>query len=376
MSAKMKVSYLAVATASLILAGCGGESDGVSVETLNYTGSEVPAEITENNADAIGTAVKQVAAALLLGNGLNEFTGSNMSGQRAIGPYAVANVVKNLPGQQVGNASVEVAMDGPSGEQIANGFEQTYTYSGDCGGSYTTSFKYRQSRSETASADVTETGEDISVNYKDLCNYLDDDMELSFVLNGSSEMKGTRTDRYESLPEDVSIQAPGSSSTKRTAQSQGELQAVIDNATYRIKALMQYTYVSESNNPEAFVNKRTAAYAVSGPGVGGVYNYVYECPYSGSCTEYELTKIGSTVYKMENSYVYDGYVVIDDLYLPAHGIVNAESDGLVLCDNPAEGFSEGSVSVWDENDNTITITYLGCGLEPEIEFQAAEPMPE
>ncbi|PHS60927.1 MAG: hypothetical protein COB09_19265 [Thalassobium sp.] len=390
-SLKQKTSWLAVASASLALAACGGDSssssDNLSLDPLTYTGSDAEATVSTDNYNDIAQKVHAVTLAMVAGNSLQSIGFGGPGGPMIPGPRMLSKAVSNVQASVLAEASSlskTAAASAPAGVLVTSSNGRSYTSSntaeGECGGS--ASFETTFTIKSTASEDDDEaspvdsvgedSGEDISVTFKDYCAYLDDDV-TEIMLNGNMTMNYAYSSQYDYVNDTRSVDGTETgSATLRVAI--GDDQVVVKSAI-KGRNHADYSYDEELDddvyNPDTFVDDSARVLQISGNGLSGKHTYTESCdvdpedPTDTTCTESEVINVGGTNYKLEGYASPYGGVYLT-VYLPTFGsvIVRSGSSSPALCDNYA-GFESGSLSV---NNGEISITYSGCDAEPVVSY--------
>lgn len=319
-------SLTAAVLLSLLLSACGGGGGGSSssagYEVIRYSGAEGAAEISEENQGALAAGAGEVVALAIDAEG-SEDALSDV-------PIGIQIQDGNTQAEWARQAVERVLSSGLADLPVA----ASTSIEGDCGGS----------ASITGSG--TEANSSSVINYNNYCISLGGD-EGNIRFNGKVTVaiatvgeRMTTTIRYENF--------------RMTAAGESfSLSGVITTVTD------DFVLTESSWNYTMTVDGVTSSWAGSVE-CDAEYNCEYRSQYEGS---------DGTVYQVADLEVSEGidgeYSIEATFYHPDYGYVSLTATDIVLC---ADGSIGGGVIVLTDDDNTLTITFNGCGSEPVIEL--------
>lgn len=384
---KLKASCLAIASASLMLAGCGEDSNDSGLSVLKYTGSDTEATVDATNYEDVAAQTSAVVLSLAAQNVIGDaaWDGIYSSGPRSA---QIADAVKQAEAAVRAASKNGTTTSAPAGIVETSGGSMTSkssgTFEGECGGVATYSrtmtnggsYSYETDENATpVDKESNEYGEDSTYSFNNFCfeySYGEDVTEV--VVNGSMNMSFQNSREYDNAA-DSSVESGG-------YNGNGSFTVLLAEKTYSVKQVFEQKYYAERAyseemeedlfNPDTYLNKSYGTYLVTGEGVSAKASYENTCHVTEDLTDTDCDE-NNVISVAGKNYKYDGYVGVDygtyvygslsELFLPQYGSVSVSYNNLTLCED-YKGFASGSISI---NGGDIVIDYSnGCDVAPTV----------
>jgi hypothetical protein len=291
------------------LTGCGGSSDSDGgIGSVSYSGVTTSAEISSENSEALASSGSEVAKGLI--------------GGESSGVALPFGVVATSTSAELNGILVDITKDVLGKVTLFNipvAATQTQTLQGGCGG--------------TMEISASDSGA-FTVTYNDYCDF-------NLMINGS--MTGTLTETSSSIDyNNISITFGGEAFTMSGSSS------------------CTMTSTTETCNENIQVTQN---------GVVNTVSYTETCVLDSDgdstfdCTEneYFIGDSGNT-YQVDDSEISGsdtfGWDVSGTFYDPTYGYLEFAAVDLMICDNG--NFESGSITLTDDSNSTLLITFISC----------------
>lgn len=391
------LAYIAVASCSLVMAGCGGSSSSSSddedpivtpqptpeptpvedpqPETLVYSGSTEDADLSEADLDDVAAEIIKASYAKTLIESSEDYMESLyglmmvLAGED-MGPRSAAELDLTLEPVGSGTSSGTTSLASECGGTIDVVYEETFEEFAASDEEVGYGEEHRNTRvaSGTLSDDFCIYGEDDS-DIVEVAGAADFDGESSSYSDSGSGGYYYRNEDSSDVSADITLSAAGFA---------GRYQAEINQSYYSYNDNRDgYT---NGNGNSSSANERLT---INGQVVEVTSSYTYDYAYDGES--------GSSVTERQEIVGFDGSVFLigddNDFYEYEEGVyafeLEASYDGLgtifavgedlTLCED-GSGFGGGSI-IFGVEDPEAEITFSGCGDNATVTVEAAEEPP-
>ncbi|MBT13055.1 MAG: hypothetical protein CMI02_13590 [Oceanospirillaceae bacterium] len=327
--------------------------------------------ISSENSDAIADELGKLAYANLLLEEARPYT------ERVTGLHDV-----NSPfGPR--SASAQSALDIELEKVDGSDLSFSDFVAGDCGGYYETSTSLGEDEYFGEDSEQGIVGEeysvevDLSLSYDDYCDYVSETTMPTAVMSGvethyngggSGSQKARMYMDYdgedEYFVEESSMQMSGDV-TVTAGERTMRIQMSSERSSYELDDEREGTYEETDqyiNNVKYTLDGQTLSFTQkeSSSDDGETYEEV----------EQEMISFAGSVYLLDDFYLSDGDLNLA-AYLPEYGYVDAEGEGLALCDDNS-GIASGEITFDSPESSTpYLITYNGCGVDPVVSIAPA-----
>lgn len=386
------LAYIAVASCSLVMAGCGGSSSSSSddqdpivtpeptpepapeptpdpqPETLVYTGSEDDADLSDADLNAVAAEVIKATLASAMLESIDpymdymDYLGEDLAGD--FGGYFISGPI---------GLSAAEALDLELSLVNAESGSGTFTIAGDCGG--TSEFTYEESFANYAGEDeAIGYGEEFT-NERSAVNTLTDDFcDDDFYVNGespkfngSAEFDGSMNFYFDGneggyyanmqgsaeMSVDITVAATGLDARYQAANSISMAMEDDDRAEPSVQNGSQEVISNERFTINGAVIERTFSLTASSMG-----------PYE----DQQLLGFDGSVFSVgyDSSSENEGYYEVNlDAYYSEYGLIYSYGEDLILCED-GSGFASGSIEFEDDESTVALITFTGCETAPVV----------
>ncbi|WP_430461831.1 hypothetical protein ACQUQU_03320 [Thalassolituus sp. LLYu03] len=304
--------------AFVLLTACGSSSDSDS--GVDYKGITTAATISDSNKSALADSSSELVVFAV--------QSENSSDSLDNLPYGIQ--VSSVDPELISQAKAFAdAIDPTTLGNVPVGASGSATVDGDCGGSAT----------------ISGSENDLTISYSSFCiDLFDDEMVASGKLRMQSSVSGS-TERFTITYTNFSMSVGGESfSISGTLVSETNTETDLETYSSWNLTITADGVTTRSAGSVTCTSEDNCTYTEQFEGADGETYQVADLDVAGNSST--------------------GYDISATFYDPDYGYVELTASDILLCDDGS--IASGTITLTDEDDNVLTITFNGCGQDATV----------